>query len=175
DPVRFRQANQLSENERRQVELVMVRRLKSELNQRAESAGEVPPFTRRTVERIPFTWTREEQVLVEALREYRRAGNMLVATLGSKERSVGRFVFSLLTKRLLSSSYALARTWWAHIEGYGASGTLDEADAARRRVESQTADDVEMAQREEDLVRTGAAWLGKHEAALRTARDAVSD
>jgi hypothetical protein len=176
DPVRFRQASQLSENERRQVELVMVRRLKSELNQRAEAAGEVPPFTRRTVERIPFTWTHEEQVLVEALREYRRAGNMLVARLGSKERSVGRFVFSLLTKRLLSSSYALARTWWAHIEGYGASGTLDEADAARRRVESQTADDVEMAQREEDLVRTGAAWLvGTHEAALTTARDAVSD
>jgi superfamily II DNA or RNA helicase len=175
DPVRFRQASQLSDDERRQVELVMVRRLKSELNRRAEKAGEVPPFTRRTVERIPFNWTREEQVLVEALREYRRAGNVLVATLGIKERSVGRFVFSLLTKRLLSSPYALARTWWAHIEGYGAEGTLDEADAARRRVESQTADDLEMAQREEDVVRTGAAWLGKHEAVLSGARDSVSD
>jgi len=68
-------------------------------------------------------------------------------------------VFSLLTKRLLSSPYALARTWWAHIEGYAEKGTVEEADAARRRLEAQTADDVEMAQREEDVVRTGAAWL----------------
>src|SRR5437763_16956761 len=54
DPVRFRQTSQLNESEHRQVELVMVRRLKSELNRRAEAAGEVPPFTKRTVERIPF-------------------------------------------------------------------------------------------------------------------------
>lgn len=175
DPVRFRQAAQLTDDERRQVELVMVRRLKSELNRRAKDAGEVPPFTDRHVEGISFEWTREEQGLVEALREYRRAGNAVVAGLGSRERAVGRFVFSLLTKRLLSCPYALARTWWAHIEGYGTDGSVEEADAARRRLESQTADDVEMAQREEDVVRTGAAWLGSHEANLEAARDEVSE
>ena len=175
DPVRFRQAAQLSEDERHQVELVMVRRLKSELNRRAKAADEVPPFTDRHVERIPFAWTRAEQALVEALRDYRRAGNTVVAGLGSRERTVGRFVFSLLTKRLLSCPYALARTWWAHIEGYAEKGTVEEAEAARRRLESQTADDVEMAQREEDVVRTGAAWLGTHESKLVAARDVVSD
>lgn len=174
DPVRFRQAAQLSDEERAQVELVMVRRLKSELNDRARVAGEVTPFTDRHVERISFYWTPEEKALVEALRDYRRAGNVVVAGLGSKERNVGRFVFSLLTKRLLSSPYALARTWWAHIEGYGDTGTVEEAEAARRRLESQTADDLEMAQREEDVVRTGAAWLREHETKLAAARDAVS-
>ena len=96
----------------------MVRRLKSELNRRAEEVGEARPFTDRHVERITFNWAPEEHALVEALREYRRAGNAVVAGLGTKERNVGRFVFSLLTKRLLSCPYALARTWWAHIEGY---------------------------------------------------------
>jgi len=175
DPVRFRQTSQLSEPERRQIELVMVRRLKSELNRRAEAAGEVTPFTKRRVERIPFTWTAEEQQLVETLREYRRSGNAVLASLGRRERSVGRFVFSLLTKRLLSSPYALARTWWAHVEGFAADGTFDEAEAARRRLDSQTADDSETAQREEDAVRTGASWLSKHDGALVEARDAVSD
>src|SRR5262245_13109767 len=96
DPVRFRQAAQLSEDEHRQVELVMVRRLKSELNRRAEEVGEGPPFTDRHVERITFNWAPEEHALIEALREYRRAGNAVVAGLGTKERNVGRFVFSLL-------------------------------------------------------------------------------
>ena len=105
-----------------QVDLVMVRRLKSELNERAQRRGEIPPFTNRGVKGIPFKWSAEELRLVEALREYRRAGNAALATLSHRERSVGRFVFSLLTKRLLSCPYALARTWWKHIEGYADDG-----------------------------------------------------
>lgn len=174
DPVRFRQTSELNDSERRQVDLVMVRRLKSDLNARAEGRGEVPPFTNREVDGVPFTWTPEELRVVEALREYRRAGNAVLATLGHRERSVGRFVFSLLTKRLLSSPYALARTWWRHIEGYADAASLDEAAAAQVRAETQTADDEEKARREEDVARQGAAWLSRHERALRAAREEVS-
>ena len=83
DPVRFRQTSELNDAERGQVDLVMVRRLKSELNERAQRRGEVTPFTDRGVKGIPFTWSAEELRLVEALREYRRAGNAALATLGS--------------------------------------------------------------------------------------------
>ena len=174
DPVRFRQTSELNDAERGQVDLVMVRRLKSELNERAQRRGEIPPFTDRGVKGIPFKWSAEELRLVEALREYRRAGNAALATLGHRERSVGRFVFSLLTKRLLSCPYALARTWWRHIEGYADTVSIDEAEVAQVRAESQTADDEEKARREEDVVRQGAGWLSRHEQALRAAREEVS-
>jgi len=174
DPVRFRQTSELNEAERDQIDLVMVRRLKAELNERARQRGEVPPFTNRGVHGIPFRWTPPELRLVEALREYRRAGNAVLATLGHRERSVGRFVFALLTKRLLSSPYALARTWWKHLEGYADAVSLDEAEVARTRAELQVADDEEKARREEDVVRQGAGWLSRHEQALRAAREEVS-
>ena len=175
DPVRFRQTSALTEPERRQVDLVMVRRLKSDLNRRALDEGLTPPFTNRHVERIRFGWTREELAVVEALRAYRRAGHELLSRLGPRERSVGRFVFSLLVKRLLSSPYALARTWWAHVEGYTTEASLEEAEVAQKRLRSQTADDLELAERESDAARLGGAWLGRNHEALAEARDAVSE
>jgi hypothetical protein len=85
-------------------------------------------------------------------------------------------MFSLLTKRLLSGHYAFARTWWQHLAGYDrADGDMAEVDAARRRVEEQTSDDVEKARREEDAARQGASWLARHGARLAEARDRVSD
>lgn len=175
DPVRFRQTSELSDSERAQVDLVMVRRLKSELNARAEERGETPPFTNREVEGIPFEWAAEESQLVEALREYRRVGSSILTNLSRRERSVGRFVFSLLNKRLLSSSYAFARTWWKHVEGFSMESSIEEADVARGRAEQQTADDEEKARREEDVARQGAGWLRRHESELAGARDAVSE
>jgi len=174
DPVRFRQTAELNDTERRQVDLVMVRRLKSELNARAKRRGDTPPFTERHVERIPFRWTPQEQRLTVALAEYRRAGTALLAHLGHRERAVGRFVFSLLTKRLLSCPYALARTWWSHIEGYATSVSPEEAQAAALRAEQQTADDEEKARREEDVARQGGGFLSRHERELAAARDEVS-
>ena len=174
DPVRFRQTGELDGAERRHLELVMVRRLKSELNARARELGVTPPFTQRVVSGISFRWNPEEQRLADALREYRRAGTALLARLDRREQLVGRFVFSLLTKRLLSSSYALARTWWAHIEGYATTVSLEEAHAAVQRAHQQTPDDEEKARREEDLVRQGAGWLHGYEAELTAAREQVS-
>ena len=174
DPVRFRQTGDLSEAERKQLDLVMVRRLKSELNDRATELGEVAPFTSRAVAGVPFEWTDAERRLAAALREYRRAGSALLAKLERRQQLVGRFVFSLLTKRLLSSPYALARTWWKHIEGYATTATFDEAAAAANRAERQTADDDEKARREEDLARQGAGWLRRYEAELTAAREDVS-
>ncbi|MGI8661283.1 MAG: DISARM system SNF2-like helicase DrmD, partial [Thermoleophilaceae bacterium] len=174
DPVRFRQTGELDEAERKHLELVMVRRMKSELNDEARAAGRPTPFTHRSVSGLPYRWTTEEQRLTAALREYRRAGTALLARLGRREQLVGRFVFSLLTKRLLSSPYALARTWWAHIEGYATTVSLDEARLAAERAEQQLADDSEKARREEDVVRQGAGWLQRYEAELTAAREEVS-
>ena len=111
--------SELTDAERDQVDLVMVRRLKSELNERAQRRGEVPPFTDRA--------RRADPVHVDARGAAPRRGASRIPPRrqrGCSRRSVtgsaasGGFVFSLLTKRLLSCPYALARTWWRHIEGY---------------------------------------------------------
>src|SRR5437763_15748516 len=44
DPVRFRQTSELNDAGRGQVDLVMVRRLKSELNDGGQHRGEATPF-----------------------------------------------------------------------------------------------------------------------------------
>ena len=176
DPVRFRQTSELSDRDRDHLGTVIVRRLKSELNARAEQRGDPRPFPRREVEGRPFDWSAEEVELVEALRDYKAAGEKLLRTLPKGERNVGRFVFSLLSKRLLSSSYAFARTWWQHIAGYEAANSeLGEVDVARRRLESETSDDIEKARREEDVARQGASWLARYGEALTKPRDRVGD
>ena len=176
DPVRFRQTSELSDRDRDHLGTVMVRRLKSELNTRAEERGEPRPFPRREIEGRTFDWTPEEQAVVDALRDYKATGEALMQSLPKGERNVGRFVFSLLTKRLLSSTYAFARTWWQHIAGYEAGDSdLGEVEAARRRLESQTSDDAEKARREEDVVRQGASWIARHGDKLTRSRDRVGE
>jgi superfamily II DNA or RNA helicase len=176
DPVRFRQTAELTERDRDHLGTVMVRRLKSELNQRAEERGHLRPFPRREVDGRDFSWAASEHQVVAALRDYKAAGEQLLRELPKSERGVGRFVFSLLTKRLLSSHYAFARTWWQHIAGYGvAESDLAQVNAAKRRAEEQTSDDVEKARREEDAARQGASWLARHGEKLADARDRVSD
>lgn len=176
DPVRFRQTAQLTERDHKHSSTVMVRRLKSDLNEGAEELGQPRPFPYRSVDAREFAWTGDEQLVVDALRKYRAAGQGLIARLPRGEQRPGRFVFSLLTKRLLSSYYAFARTWWQHVTGYErAEGEVAEVEAARRRVEEETSDDVEKARREEDAVRQGASWLARHGERLATDRDRVSE
>jgi hypothetical protein len=156
DPVRFAQTTTLTESDHRQIHTVMVRRLKSELN------GDTQPtrFPIRTVKSLPLALSAEERGLYDALRAYRETGLALVAPRSRRERNLGRFVFSLLTKRLLSSSYAFARTWWEHVEGFTLpDGSLELADFARERAEEPLNDDAEKDARDVDAARQGAAWL----------------
>lgn len=170
DPVRFSQDTELSDRARAQLETIMVRRLKSELN-------EANPlrFPRREVKGIPLTLTPEEKGLFDALRDYREEGLALVQDRPRRERNLGRFIFSLLAKRLLSSTYAFARTWWEHVEGFALpEGSLDLADLARKKAEEPLTDDAEKEQREADALRQGAAWLRLFEGQLLSRRDAVT-
>jgi superfamily II DNA or RNA helicase len=175
DPVRFRQKAELNETDHRQVRVVMVRRLKSELNRRSEEAGLPPPFAKREVKGIPYQPAAEEQELTMALQRYRQAGLELLRRLPRRERGVGRFIFSLLTKRLLSSPYAFAKTWWEHVQGFELEGVeLADVELARRRAETSVSDDDEMALREQDAVRQGGGWLTRYRDHLVGPADGVN-
>jgi superfamily II DNA or RNA helicase len=156
DPVRFRQKVSIDEKDHIQMETSVIRRLKSELNENRA----VPRFAEREVKGIEIQLSDEERELFEALREYREKGMRVISKKGKRERNLGQFIFSVLTKRLLSSSYAFARTWWNHIAGFELEEFgLQEAEQSRVRAETPVAEDDEKERREGDAVRHGAGWL----------------
>ncbi|OPY30649.1 MAG: ATP-dependent helicase HepA [Methanomassiliicoccales archaeon PtaU1.Bin030] len=171
DPIRFQQKTKLNEDDRKQLQLVMVRRMKEELNQGRER----PRFAKRGILGIHIELTPVEVNLYQEMRRYRLGARKELARIGKKERILGEFLFTLLTKRLLSSSYAFARTWWNHVEGFDLEGFgYEDANKSRERAEQPVAEDDEKDQREIDAVRHGAAWLKRYSKTLEGYIRAVS-
>ncbi|CEN89110.1 SNF2-like protein [[Clostridium] sordellii] len=164
DPVRFDQKTELEEKDHDHIETVMVRRLKRDLNTSRNKR-----FVNRYVDSIEINLNKEEKELFEALREYRSAGKKLLAKKEKRERHIGEFLFKLLTKRLLSGSYAFACTWWQHVEGMDETelSSFNELEYAKDRVDNAIDDDIEKEQREEEAVRKTGAWLTQYKEELK--------
>lgn len=174
DPVRFHQSGELSEAQRRHRDAVMVRRLKRDLN-----TGRRQRFANREVEDVRAQLSAEEKALFEALRDYRDQARRRVehesGDEGRRSRSQVRFLFSMLSKRLLSSSFAFARTWWQHVEGLDLEPVaLTAAEAARRQSEASAESDEEQQARDEEAVRQGSAWFRGVADGLDPLRQAVT-
>lgn len=168
DPVRFQQKTSLDEDDLKQLSLVMVRRMKEELNE-----GRDPPrFSRREVKAIPIRLSEQEVRLYHDLRDYHEA--VKKEFHGKRERVLCEFIFTILRKRLLSSSYAFSRTWWNHVDGYGLEGfDLDQAYESKKRAEMPVIEDDERDRREEDATRHGAAWMKERYPKFRKMIDSV--
>ena len=174
DPVRFHQSSDLSESQKRHRDAVMVRRLKRELN-----TAHRQRFAEREVADVPAKLSADEKALFEALRDYRDQARRRVehesGDEGRRSRSQVRFLFSMLSKRLLSSSFAFARTWWQHVEGLKLDAvTLTLAEAARRQSEAVAESDEEQQVRDEEAVRQGSAWFRGVADGLDPQRQAVT-
>lgn len=172
DPVRFEQKTKLEEKDHSHIETVMVRRLKSDLNTSRNKR-----FVKRYVEAVDISLDKEEKDLFEALREYRCAGQKLLSKKEKREKHIGEFLFKLLTKRLLSGSYAFACTWWQHVAGMEESdlSSFNELEYAKSRVDNAVDDDIEKEQREEEAVRKAGAWLTQYKDELKNEIKLVSD
>jgi superfamily II DNA or RNA helicase len=172
DPVRFQQKPELDADDHKQIALVMVRRLKSDLS----GEGEQALFAERYVEGLPLTLYEPERALFAALQAYREALHDLLKSRKDKgELHLGEFLIKLLTKRLLSSSYAFARTWWQHVEGLSVNGQdLTVMEHTVKRAEEVMNDDAERGQREEDAIKQTGAWLHQYASQLRKESLAVS-
>jgi ERCC4-related helicase len=175
DPVRFTPKAVLDEHDRELISEVMVRRLKSEINEWADP----PRFPGREVIKVEVNLTEKEIELFDALAEYRTQALDFLNRKAKRERNLGKFLFSLLTKRLLSSSYAFARTWWQHVEGMALEEEvdIDLAEQVQKRAEADLTDDEEKRNREEDAVRFGAAWMrifGSQNPTLSAAQERVN-
>src|SRR5262245_18017104 len=95
--------------DRKQLEAVMVRRLKSSLP--PDDFGQ-PRFPRRVVEALEVDYPEEERRIHEALREYAKLRGAKAAD--NSERVATEFVLKTLKKRLFSSPAAFARTLDQH-------------------------------------------------------------
>jgi len=159
DPVRFQQKSSLDMDDFRHLDLVMIRRMKADLN-----AGHIPSrFPSRQVDGIALVLPPEEARLFSAMRRYRIEGARKLARISKKEMVLAQFIFSLLTKRLLSSSYSFARTWWTHLAGFDLSEFgYTEAEESRKRAESAVGSDEEKDRREADALRLGGSWLRQY-------------
>ena len=164
DPVRFEQKTELESKDHNHIETVMVRRLKRDLNTSRNKR-----FVKRYVESVDINLNKEEKELFEALREYRAAGQKLLSKKEKRERHIGEFLFKLLTKRLLSGSYAFASTWWQHVAGMDETelSSFNELEYAKNRVDNAIDDDIEKEQREEEAVRKTGAWLTQYKEELK--------
>ncbi|MFW6118831.1 MAG: DISARM system SNF2-like helicase DrmD [Planctomycetota bacterium] len=173
DPVRFEQKAELDERDHEQKKLVMVRRLKSELS----GNGNPNRFARRMPPRgLKLDFSPRETRLYSALRSYRDEASSVLRKKGRQEWQIGSFLTSLLTKRLLSSPYAFAWTWWQHVEGLELTGvSVSEVEHARKRAETPVDDDQEKDLRDQDAARQGGGWLTQFATALRDEMDAVGD
>ncbi len=171
DPVRFQQKASLDEQDRAQIRVAMVRRLKQDLS----VEGEQERFAPRLVDAIPVAIQGLEKQLFDALRAYREALQYQLYGVNRRERHLSDFAIKLLTKRLLSSSYAFARTWWQHVEGLQIDDPgVEVTEHSIARAEAAINDDEERSLREEDAIKQAGAWLRRYARPLAPYHEAVN-
>lgn len=174
DPVRFQMHYELDKQTRSSLRDVRIRRLKDDIN--AHSLH--PPFAEQhEPEALEFELTPDEIELFAALREYRNKGEAALKHADSKERWLGKFIYSLLTKRLLSCPFAFARTWWRHVEP-GEDFNEEEnlfklAEVSAQRAEDQVKSDDERSVLEDDAAKFGGAWFRRQGTSVQELQDRV--
>jgi hypothetical protein len=159
DPIRFQMAVEMDDKDRSNLAEVRVRRLKEDINKQSLR----PPFAEQMDPvALPVKLSPGETALYAALREYRKRGHAALGTASAAERWLGQFIYSLLTKRLLSCPFAFARTWWRHLEDEAPDEQANLFSMARltaERAEEQARSDDERATLEEDAAHYSGAWF----------------
>lgn len=161
DPVRFTQTGELTPALRQRVEEVVIRRLKREINRRDEQAGRPPRFPERYTEPLTLYFSPDERKLSMAFHAFRTAVHQLTRSASRADQLAGIFALEVLNKRLLSSPYTFAHSWYRFKEGMGRREQAETAEvqAARRAVEAELDDDREVEGRQLHAAKTTGAWL----------------
>jgi hypothetical protein len=132
---------------------VRIRRVKDDINKQSLR----PPFAEQLDPvALPIQLSPQEISLYAAIREYCKKGHAALSQATAPERWLGVFLYTLLTKRLLSCPLALARTWWRHLDDEAPDDHASLFDMARisaERAEDQTRSDEEKSVLEEDAAR----------------------
>lgn len=160
DPVRFTQTPAFTDKERKMIGDVLIRRLKSEINEQDRQAGRTPRFARRYLEPLPLYMFKAEKELAVAVRAFCAQLKSLIRA-APEARMVLNFAIEILRKRLLSCPVAFADSWLRFKEGLAARDALESAEvaAARRASEEDIDDDQERESRNRHAVHVVGAWI----------------
>jgi superfamily II DNA or RNA helicase len=164
DPVRFTQTSVIGDAERRRVEDVVVRRLKSEINALDDRAGRPRRFGERHLEPLHVYFNPAEQRLNESFAAFRRAVRRHIAASRRSEQLAGSFAVEVLNKRLLSGAATFADSWFRFTAGLRDTAAVESAgadavEAARTAVEEDIDDDAEREGRARFAAETVGAWI----------------
>lgn len=174
DPVRFTQTPAFTDKERKMISDVLIRRLKSEINDQDRQAGRVPRFAKRYLEPLPLYMFKPEQELASAVRKFclRLKGIIRAAP---EARMVLNFAIEILRKRLLSCPVAFADSWLRFKEGLAAKEAFQAAEvaAARRASEEDIDDDHERESRSRHAAQVVGAWMHAYVEVLQPEIEAI--
>ena len=174
DPVRFTQTPDFTDKERKMIGDVLIRRLKSEINDQDRQAGRVPRFAKRYLEPLPLYMFKPEQELAAAVRKFCTQLKGIIRT-APEARMVLNFAIEILRKRLLSCPVAFADSWLRFKEGLAAKEALQAAEvaAARRASEEDIDDDQERESRSRHAAQVVGAWMHPYVDVLQPEIDAI--
>lgn len=158
DPVRFTQkSDELSEPEKDRVAHVVVRRMKSEINERTDP----PRFASRQIEALDIQLADAERGLSRAYQAFRERVHQVIRSGDRTNRQAGSFAVEILGKRLLSCPVTFADSWHRYMEGMAAEegAEAEEVRAAERAWKEDIDDDRETEERSGHAAQTVGAWL----------------
>jgi superfamily II DNA or RNA helicase len=160
DPVRFTQTSEFKDDEKERVQQVLVRRLKSEINALDTKNNRPNRFPQRHLDSKQLFLTKEELALSHAVEEFRKAVKSKIAAAQKSEQLAGSFAIEILSKRLLSSTFTFAESWYRFLDGaHGDAVDATAVKAAQRSLEEDLDDDRELESRAHHAARTVGAWL----------------
>ncbi|MFB2738068.1 DISARM system SNF2-like helicase DrmD [Umezakia ovalisporum] len=175
DPVRFTQTSEFTEDVKRRISEVVIRRLKREINQLDEQAAQIPRFCDRIPEPIPLYFSPLEKRLSAAFGEFRAGIKSAIAASRKSEQIAAFFAVEVLNKRLLSCPYTFAQSWYRFKDGIAQqeSAELVEVQAARRATLEDLDDDRETEGRLQHAAKTTGAWFKSFASTLKQEITAV--
>jgi hypothetical protein len=104
--------------------------------------------------------SKEERYLSHAVEEFRKRVKAIIAISQRVEQLAGSFAIEILSKRLLSSPFTFAESWYRFRDGAEGEPTDSAAvRAARRSLEEDLDDDGEIESCTHHAARTVGAWL----------------
>jgi len=170
DPVRFTKKEELGKGEQNRVSEVVIRRLKSKINEADERAGRVPRFARRAIVPLPLVFGDAETRLSVAFEQFRLGVRSAFSAGNRSQQRTGYFATEILNKRLLSCPYAFADSWHRFKAGLVEQQEASESEvkAVERSVGEDSDDDAEVEARTRHAAHIVGAWLKKKQALLAT-------
>jgi ERCC4-related helicase len=156
DPVRFSQQSEFTEAEKSRIQEVVVRRLKSDINERTNPKR----FCERATLALNLDLGEHEKALSSAFQSFRKSLLKLVSSRARNDQIAGTFAVEVLNKRLLSCPFTFAESWRRCTAGMRESkADAAEVGAAKRVADEDTGDDRERESRTSIATQVVGAWL----------------